>query len=35
VGMTPMMAMRYIIFPQAIRIVLPPARHFYGSVKRK
>ncbi len=28
VGMTPMMAMRYIIFPQAIRIVLPPVGNY-------
>ncbi len=28
VGMTPTMAMRYIIFPQAIRIVLPPVGNY-------
>lgn len=28
VGMTPMMAMRYIIFPQAVRIVLPPVGNY-------
>jgi His/Glu/Gln/Arg/opine family amino acid ABC transporter permease subunit len=28
VGMTPMRAMRYIIFPQAIRIVLPPVGNY-------
>ncbi len=28
VGMTPMMAMRFIIFPQAIRIVLPPVGNY-------
>ena len=28
IGMTPMMAMRYIIFPQAIRIVLPPVGNY-------
>ena len=28
VGMTPAMAMRYIIFPQAIRIVLPPVGNY-------
>jgi len=28
VGMTPMMAMRNIIFPQAIRIVLPPVGNY-------
>jgi His/Glu/Gln/Arg/opine family amino acid ABC transporter permease subunit len=28
VGMTPSMTMRYIIFPQAIRIVLPPVGNY-------
>jgi len=28
VGMTPSMAMRYILFPQAIRIVLPPVGNY-------
>ena len=28
VGMTPMMAMRYIILPQALRIVLPPVGNY-------
>ena len=28
VGMTPMMAMRYIIFPQAVRITLPPVGNY-------
>ena len=28
IGMTPMMAMRYIILPQAVRITLPPVGNF-------